>query len=238
MCTNKAGDVYVLNGGGTTIDVYAHGGTTPIRTLALPGYPELNCSVDAKTGNLALGVLGSSCGDCIAVFTNGAGIPTLYQPSGQDGLPGCAYDPQGNLFCDAYGNGNPSVFALFELPAGSSNLKSIAVSNASFSAGPMQWDGKDLAVGAGATGTIDQIAVSASTGTVVGTTQLSGTGWVWQFWLAGSHAGHKTTIIGPTYAGTSPAEAGYWEYPAGGSPTKSILTSASQPDGATVSAAK
>lgn len=55
ICSNKAGDVFVLNGGGTTVEVYAHGGTSPIRTLNLPGYPELNCTVDPKTGNLALG---------------------------------------------------------------------------------------------------------------------------------------------------------------------------------------
>ena len=119
MCSNKRGDVFIMNGGGTTVEVFAHGGSAPIRTLNLPGYPELNCSVDPTTGNLALGTLGGSCGDCIAVFTNGSGMPTTYTPSGQNGIPGCGYDSHGNLFCDAYGSGNQ--FALYKLPAGSSS---------------------------------------------------------------------------------------------------------------------
>jgi hypothetical protein len=230
MCSNKAGDVFILNGGGSTIEVFAHGGKTPIRTLDLPGYPELNCSVDPTTGNLALGALLGSCGDCIAVFANGSGTPTTYTPSGQNGIPGCGYDNHGNLFCDAYGSGNK--FALYELPAGSATVTSIAVSGASgLRAGSMQWDGKYLAFGSGAQGTIYQIQLSGSTGTVVGSTGLTGAGYVWQFWIK------KTRIIAPTYGGSVGAIAGYWSYPAGGSATKTI-TGFSQPDGATLSTIK
>ena len=105
VCSNKAGDVFILNGNGTTVEVYKHGGSSPVRTLDLPGYPELNCSVDPTTGNLALGVLGNTCGDCFVVFAGGSGTATVYTPSGQTGLPGCGYDNSGNLFCDAYGSG-------------------------------------------------------------------------------------------------------------------------------------
>ncbi|MBV8530329.1 MAG: hypothetical protein JO104_03355 [Candidatus Eremiobacteraeota bacterium] len=115
ICSNKAGDVFILNGGGTTVEVFAHGGSAPLRTLDLPGYPELNCSVDPTTGNLAVGTLFGSCGYCIAVFADGQGTPTTYQPPNQKGIPGCAYDNEGNLFCDAYGNDNDN-FELFELP--------------------------------------------------------------------------------------------------------------------------
>lgn len=240
MCSNKAGDVFILNGGGTTVDVFAHGGSTPIRSLDLPGYPELNCSVDPTTGNLALGVLAGSCGDCIAVFTNGQGIPTTYEPSGQGGIPGCGYDNDGNLFCDAYGSGDK--FALFELPAGSSNITSVSVSGDSgLRAGPVQWDGKYLAFGSGSTGTIYQIALSGSTGSIKGSTLLAGSGWVWQFWITKTQGTKRvpqgTRIIAPTYAGSANAELGYFNYPAGGSPTKSI-TGFSQPDGATLSKIK
>jgi hypothetical protein len=237
ICSNKAGEVFVLNGGGSTVEVFAHGGSTPIRTLNLPGYPELNCSVDPTTGNLALGVLAGSCGDCIAVFTNAQGIPTTYAPSGQSGIPGCGYDNVGNLFCDAYGSGNK--FALFELPAGSANITSISVSGDSgLKAGPVQWDGKYLAFGSGATGMIYQIALSGSTGSIEGSTSLAGTGWVWQFWIAKTQGVHQgPRIIVPTYAGSASAEVGYFNYPAGGSPTQTI-TGFSQPDGATLSVIK
>jgi hypothetical protein len=240
MCSNKAGDVYVLNGGGTTVEVFAHGASAPLRTLDLPGYPELNCSVDPTTGNLALGVLDASCGDCIAVFTDGQGTPATYEPSGQSGIPGCGYDNSGNLFCDAYGSDDK--FLLFELPAGGSNVFSVSVGGAgSLKAGPVQWDGKYLAVGSGALGTIYQLQISPSNASVVGSTVLAGTGWVWQSWIAKTqgtkHVPEGTRIIAPTYAGTGGTETGYWKYPAGGNPTK-IITGFYQPDGATLSTLK
>lgn len=242
ICSNKAGDVFILNGGGSTVEVYAHGGTSPLRTLSLPGYPELNCSVDPTTGNLAVASLEGSCGYCFSVFTNAQGTPTNYEPSGQEGIPGCGYDNRGNLFCDAYSTDNRK-FKLFELPARSSNVTEVSVNSGSIDSGPVQWDGKYLAIGSGASGTIYQIALSGSNGTVEGSTQLNGTGWVWQFWIPDT-GGRKEThqgprIIAPTYAGSDPAEAGYWAYPGGGNATKAITgQEMAQPDGATLSTVK
>ncbi|MBV8530328.1 MAG: hypothetical protein JO104_03350 [Candidatus Eremiobacteraeota bacterium] len=107
----------------------------------------------------------------------------------------------------------------------------------SLKAGSVQWDGKYLAVGSGALGTIYQILLSGSSGSVQGSTELSGTGWVWQFWLANGHEQRKSRIIAPTYAGSGGAEVGYWDYPAGGNPTKTI-TGFYQPDGAALSRIK
>jgi hypothetical protein len=229
MCTNKGGDVYILNGGGMTAEVFAHGGSSPLRTLNLSGYPELNCTVDQSTGDFAVGILSSTA--AIVVFKHGKGVPTIYQPSGENGIPGCTYDAHGNLYCDAYSSSNSS-FLLLELPKNSSMVGSIPVSGTTgLTAGPMQWDGKDLAFGAGAGGTIYQIALKGASGSVKGHTTLSGAGDVWQFWIAGKR------IIVPTYGGSDPAEIGYFKYPAGGSATKSI-TGLSQPDGATISTVK
>ncbi|MGA2759813.1 MAG: hypothetical protein ABSF08_05790 [Candidatus Cybelea sp.] len=241
VCSNKSGDVFILNGNGTTVEVYAHGGSSPIRTLDLPGAPELNCSVDPTTGNLALGVAGGTCGSCFVVFPGGSGTATIYTPSGQTGLPGCAYNNNGNLFCDAYGADD--AFALFELPKGSSTVGTISVSGASgLTAGSMQWDGTDLAFGAGAGPTLYQIklSLSASTGSVVGSTSLSGAGYVWQFWITknlGSKKHKGLRVIGPTELSGAPA-VGYWKYPAGGTATQTITTGLSQPDGAALSTKK
>jgi hypothetical protein len=239
VCSNKAGDVFILNGNGTTVEVYKHGGSSPIRTLNLPGYPELNCSVDPTTGNLALGVLGGTCGDCFVVFPAGSGTATVYTPSGQTGLPGCGYDKNGNLFCDAYGHSD--AFALYELPKGSSAVKAIPVSGASgWVAGPMQWDGTDLAVGGSAGPTLYQIQLFGSTGSVVGSTSLSGAGAVWQFWITnnlGSKKHKGLRVIAPTFINSIPT-AGYWNYPAGGTATKMITTGLTQPDGAALSTKK
>lgn len=234
MCTDRAGDVYILDGGGFSVEVYAHGGTSPIRTLSLPGYPEFTCSVNPRNGDLAVSTTDGSCAECagyIAIFTGGQGIPTTYQPTGQIGLPGCGYDTHGNLFCDAYSS-RGRTFVLYELPNRSKTVETITMSGTLPKAGPVQWDGQDLAVGSGASGTIDRIAISGTSGSVAGSTDLGGgTGWVWQFWITKG----GTRLIAPTYAGTAPAEVGYWSYPAGGDPTKTIVTSFTQPDGATVS---
>jgi hypothetical protein len=238
ICSGKAGDVFILNGNGMTVEVYAHGGSSPIRTLDTPGYPELNCSVDPTTGNLALGVLFGSCGYCIAVFPAGSGTPTTYSPSGQTGLPGCGYDNKGNLFCSAYGVSD--AFTLFELPKGSSTVAMVPVSGAAgLLAGPTQWDGTDLAVGSGAGSTLYQIQLSGSAGSVVGSTSLSGSSAVWQFWITNNLGGKKhkgLRVIAPTLSG-SVGIAGYWNYPAGGTATKTI-TGLEQPDGAALSTAK
>jgi hypothetical protein len=239
VCSNKAGDVFILNGNGTTVTAYAHGGSAPIRTLDLPGYPYFNCSVDPTTGNLALGVLAGSCGNCIAVFTNASGTPTTYSPSGQNGFPGCGYDNHGNLFCDAYANSEDN-FALYEVAAGSDSATTVSVSGASgLLPGSLQWDGKDLAFSADDAGTLYQIAVTGSSGSVVGSTTLNGTGNVWQFWLTDTTGkkSKKERAIAPTLNGSDVGEVGYWKYPAGGNATKTI-TGSSEPDGAAISTLK
>lgn len=245
MCSDRSGNVYVLNGNGTSATVYAHGGTTPIGSLGLAGYPGLSCSVDPKTGNFAVGSFdGTNCAECpgfINIYPKGSSIPVTYQPSGQIGdLAGCAYDNHGNLFCDGYSRLGRK-FILFELPAGSTTVNTVTVNSTSIKSGPMQWDGKYLAVGSGASGTIYQIAISASGGTVAGTTTLNNTGWVWQSWILHTQGGKKvpqgTRIIAPTVIGSNQNYVGYWNYPAGGTATKTI-TGFSAPTGATVSTIK
>lgn len=244
-CSDRSGDVYVLNGNGTTAVEYAHGGTTPIRTLALAGYPGLSCSVDPKTGNFAVGSFqGTNCAECpgiINIYTPGSNPPVTYQPAGQiGGLPGCADDNRGNLFCDGYAK-LFRKFMLFELPAGSTNVATVTVNSTAIKPGPMQWDGKYLTVGSGSTGTIYQIAIAPSGGTVAGTTTLNNTGWVWQYWIVHTQGTKKvpqgTSMIAPTDIGSTQNYVGYWPYPAGGTATKTIV-GPSSPDGAALSTIK
>jgi hypothetical protein len=229
ICSDTAGNVYITNGNDQVIDVYAHGGSSPIGTLDLPGYPQLNCVVDPQSGNLALGVITNSANE-IAVFAKAKGTPTTYNPPNQNGFPGCAYDAHGNLFCDAYGS--TDQFALYELPRKDSNVQYINVSGTTgIDAGPMQWDGKKLTFSKGASGTIYQIDQSASGDSIGAALVLAGTGDVWQYWIAGNR------LIAPTYGGSLGAVAAIFKYPAGGSAIKSIA-GASQPDGAAISTLK
>ena len=236
ICTNRAGDVFILNGGGTTVDVFAHGGTKPIRVLQLPGNPSFSCSVDPQTGDLALGVLESRGGSVIAVFKRAKGDAIVYRPAGQSLLPGCAYDDLGNLFCDAFSSGGQR-FALYELAKGSSTVQQIAVATSALP-GAMQWDGEYLAFTDGSTGTIDRVQVAGSGGTIVGSTTLNVTGIVYQFWIPDVPEGggaEATRIIAPTFTYTQQS-VDYFDYPAGGDATKQIRSGGlAQPDGVAVS---
>ena len=55
LCVDRSGDVWITNSAGTgNIVEHAHGGTSPIATLN-SGYGDpIGCSVDPKTGDLAV----------------------------------------------------------------------------------------------------------------------------------------------------------------------------------------
>jgi hypothetical protein len=56
LCTDKAGDVYVVSNSGDSVSKFAHGATTPEHTIKLAaGYPYA-CAVDLPTGDLAVSV--------------------------------------------------------------------------------------------------------------------------------------------------------------------------------------
>ncbi|HEX4014222.1 MAG TPA: hypothetical protein VHX17_10100 [Candidatus Cybelea sp.] len=237
VCSDKKGNVYILNGASESLEVYAHGASSPTEQLEVPGYPEFTCSVDPTTGNLALSVLAGSCGYCIVIFPKGSQTPTTYMPSGQTGLPGCGYDNKGNLYCSAYGASD--AFALYELPKGSKTVGTISVNASGILAGPGQWDGTNFTVGSGAGSTLYQIKISGSSGSVAGSTILSGAGQVWQFWITKNLGGKKhkgLRVIGPTTTSNS-GIVGYWSYPAGGAATNTIV-GLDQPDGAALSTKK
>jgi hypothetical protein len=189
--------------------------------------------VNPQNGDLALGAFDGGT-SAITIFPQAAGNAVTYTPPSQNGLPGCAYDNQGNLFCNAFSSGSQS-FALFELPSGSTTLQQIAVTTSAL-AGSMQWDGKYLAFTDGSRGTIEQLQVSGSTGSIVGSTTLNNTGAVWQFWVPGvaNESGSEATrAIAPTSA-SSNDYVGYWNYPAGGNAVKKINNLA-DPDGVALS---
>jgi hypothetical protein len=80
QCVDKAGDVFIANFGASQILEYAHGGTSPIKTLSDPDYYPLGCSVDPTTGNLAVtNRLSTSftAGD-VAIYADASGTPTSY----------------------------------------------------------------------------------------------------------------------------------------------------------------
>ena len=231
LCVDKSGDVWVANDGASQLLEYAHGGSSPIATLADTGeYPE-GCAVDPTTGNLAVANFSSTTGNGnVAVYAAAKGSPQIYTDPSIANYRFCGYDAKGNLFVD--GANSSSVFAFAELAKGGSALTNIPVKQTIEWPGGVQWDGKHVAVGDTDTVTVYQI--DPATGSVAGSTKLDGANYVDQFWIEGSVRTRKTArrarVLAPSQdAGTL----ALYKYPAGGTAVWSI--SVQEPFGVTVS---
>jgi hypothetical protein len=247
LCVDKKGNVYVTNDtslGVYQITEYAHGSTSPTRTLNDPDGRANGCSVDPTTGNLAVAdfwgpseIIGN-----VAVFPKANGPPTSYSNSNIFYDYYCGYDDNGNLFVDGETEG--SVFGLGELAKGGSTLKFVNIDETIYLPGGVQWDGKYLAVGDQVavkhnfTSTIYQFSINGSVATTVNTMVLTGSSQVAQFWIPRIHNGAKRRygdrLIGPNQNGKDTM---FWDYPSGGNPIVTI-PGETDPIGATVSLAK
>lgn len=213
-CADAAGDVFIADVVAYDVVEFQHGGTKPIAALSIPGRPE-GCSVDPVRGNLA--VSGGVNGIVLSTFRYSSHhqwrAQRTYTDSSLRAASFCGYDDSGNLFID--GLDHSGAFVLAELPRGGTSFATIALNAHINRPGQVQWDGGDVAVGdAGAApSVIDRFSISGSSGTKAGSTKLSGSDDVAQFWIAG------TRVIGPDF---EKDDVGFWSYPAGGSPTKTI----------------
>ena len=126
-CVDAAGNVFVVNTGAYDILEYPHGGSTPIADLSDSGWYPLSCSVDPKTGNLAVTnqSLGSDAGS-VSIYKRAKGSPKLYTASNIFFYYFCGYDDKGNLYVDGNTN-HTNAFEFAELPAGGTTFKSITL---------------------------------------------------------------------------------------------------------------
>jgi hypothetical protein len=227
-CVDKAGDVFVTNFGASQILEYAHGGTSPINTLNDSGYYPLGCSIDPTSGNLAVTnrLSTSFTSGNVVIYPNASGTPVTFTAPNFYYYEYCGYDNLGNLYIDGTTKGSALEYA--ELGSGSSSFSSLTLNQKIGFPGAVQWDGSHLAIGDQSAAVIYEFSISGSVGTKVGSTPLTGSKDVVQFWIQGKR------VVGPD-AGLK--DVGYYKYPAGGSPTKTI-TGLGEPVGATVSRAK
>jgi hypothetical protein len=222
LCSDKAGEVFVVDEAGPIV-VYAHGGTTPLRKLTTTGAP-YGCSVDPVTGNLALTQLSSYSDGAIAVYPKAKGKPAIYRDKQIDATWFCGYDGKGDLFADAWDSfGN---LILVELPKSGKALQKYKLAPKFANPGGAMWDGAYVAIGNRGDGVIYRMG---ATGHVAHTVTLKNGTNVEQFWIGGG------TLIGPN--AQSPGTVGFWHYPGGGAPFKT-LKGFSYPFGATVSVAR
>jgi hypothetical protein len=145
------------------------------------------------------------------------------------GVSFVGYDGRGNLFVDGYSE-QGGQFAMAELPAGTHSFETVTLNQTIVLPGAIQWDGKYLAVGDQVSlygpSTIYEFSMSGSTGTLVNTTPLSDSCDVLQFWI------HGKRVITSNYCASHVL---YFDYPAGGSSTKTISDKLQEPGGVTVS---
>ncbi|HEY6325402.1 MAG TPA: hypothetical protein VIW73_02655 [Candidatus Cybelea sp.] len=221
VCSDSAGDVYVIDTPAVAVFKYAHGGTRPIEKLHVYGYWPQGCSVDPVTGDLAVADFASNpqAGPgAVTIYKNGRGMGTSYQDSSFGEYFFCSYDAKGNLYVDGTNVGTTQT-QLAELPRGSTSFTNITLDK---KVGPyplaVQWDGKYVAL-QGSTRALYRIKVSGSTGRIVQTTLFQGdhSDLVAQFWIAGR------TILIPYGSGRRIVKkVGLWPYPGGGAVSKSI----------------
>ena len=220
VCTDKKGNVWIVNNTAQEIVEYKHGGTSQIASLSDPGYYPTICSVDPTTGNLAVAnketVDSSPQQGNVAIYAHAKGAPKLYVDSELFQVWFCGYDDKGNLYIDGT-KGYSVNFGFAELPKGKTKLTNIALKGGTiYFPGKILWDGKHVVVG-------DQTyqnkypyttgiyQTTGAGGKIVGTTALTGSSDVAGFWIEGS------TVIAPDIG---LLDISLYKYPAGGKATK------------------
>lgn len=100
LCSDSKGNIWVGDSDGysSQMDEFAHGGTSKIATLSDSVGAAWTCSVDARTGNLAVANLAGSYECAVAIWAGATGNPTVYQSPAIWYPNATAYDNRSDLF--------------------------------------------------------------------------------------------------------------------------------------------
>jgi hypothetical protein len=211
-CADKVGHVFITVAGSSQIVEYNHGGTTPVATLNDPGEDPASCSIDPKSGRIAVANYLASGGarGSVSIYENAGKSPKLYTDNQIFAYSFCAYDSHGNLFVDGFKRLKKG-FELAELPYGSKVFKSLNLGlHMRDWAGPLQWDSQDIALADPRAHAIDRL----DNGRIVGSVPLKG--------YTGSDFFVENGQIG-TVLPVTRGPVNFWKYPEGGSRTRSFL---------------
>ncbi|HYL26502.1 MAG TPA: hypothetical protein VEW74_01640 [Candidatus Nitrosotalea sp.] len=228
LCSDAAGDVFIPDSSDSSVLVYAHGAAQLSRRLLdLQEYP-YSCAVDPAGGNLAVVNLFSISGaGGVAIYAHAEGSPKKYSYGFVYEYYFAGYDDRGNLFVDATDDVPSKPFAFVELRKGARKLEAITLNQSIAIPGGVGWDGRHVVVGDVRSSHLYRFDISGSVGTKAGSTQLGRARSVNQFVIAGS------SVVGANFEG---ATVGFWNYPRGGAPAKTI-GSLGEPFGVTLSRA-
>ncbi len=208
LCVDKAGDVFVANFGADEMVEYAHGATKKKATLKTgTDYNPYACSVDPRTGNLAVTVWRGGDGPgYLLVYTKGKGKPKMYSDSKFVYALYPGYDNKSNIWLNGTASGSKPVYA--ELPKGKSSFVKVTLKKSIEYPGNLQVDGKYMAFGDLSAGKIYR----TSGAKVLGTTSFSDANSIYGYYIDG---GNVVCADGTQYIEI-------YKYPAGGSPTGSV----------------
>jgi hypothetical protein len=226
VCADGNGNVWVVNTGTAQVIEYAHGGTAPIATLDDPNQNPVGCAIDPKNGNLAVSNLSDIRGGpgSISLYKKAQGTPKLYRSKAFQNLYFLGYDSAGNLFVDGIAV-HKGYFALGEMAHGSKTIATVRLSGPTIAfPGGVQSDGTNMAIGDQVGAVVYQISGT----TVESSTPLEKACIVGQFVISGGK------IVAPNLC--TSGNALFYNYPAGGSPTKTLKNLAF-PIAATISSA-
>ena len=179
-CVDVAGNVYITDWGANEVVEYAHGGETPIRTLAADS-PQ-SCAVDRRSGDLAIA---SRKG--VSIYRHGEGKPRTHKDKLLSNYHALGYDNDGNLLVtDGCGRGSspscqPADFGY--LPRRGRSLINISIPGPHgytyyLHVSAVLWDGKYWVIPAWSAecslsnGCLTRISIKDSKATYVGTTNL------------------------------------------------------------------
>lgn len=219
-CPDDAtGDVYFLasqGSSGNELLEYSAGSTTQIGILSPPNGSIFvgPCAADPTTGNIAVitGTAGSLQNEYISVFAPGSSVPIEYTNSSFVHYFAVGYDPNGNLFLTGE-EPSSGLVSLSELPKGTGTFIDIIL-NKRVGPGPLEWDGTYLTSQAAARHsshfptTIYRIAVSGSSGKIVGKTKLKGA--KYDGWIEGN------VVIAAQNGKRNEGQLVFYSYPKGG----------------------
>ncbi|MGC1380424.1 MAG: hypothetical protein WA814_05300 [Candidatus Baltobacteraceae bacterium] len=222
ICTDQFGDVFIADEDADEIVEYAHGGTSPIRTLT-DGQEPTACAVDIKSGDLAV----SNRNDSVSIYKHATGTPKTHTVTFAPLF--AAYDDKGNLFIDGYGN----PFTVAELAKGGSAFQTVTLQEhtRNFRPAGLQWNAGQLAFGSanppqyGCCGRFYRYDVVGDVGEKTGSHGIRGS--LADFFIYGSNVvvtGNGDSIL-------------IYSYPRGKTPTQTIKEPEYAAYGVTVSAA-
>jgi hypothetical protein len=223
MCVDNSGNIYITDANAADIVEYAHGGTSPIKTLSDSGEPTA-CSIDSRTGNLAV----SNLKDFVSIYKHAKGTPTNYLAPYPVNF--CAYHTHGNLFIAE--SGFPGILVAV-LPSGGKSFENVNLDmhlGPGFPAG-LQWYGYELVIAATGPenypccGRIYTLIIKGTSGRVAGSFHT------------------RTTIndflvYGPVVATTTGGkDVRFYDYPEGNGPVQTIVEPGYSSFGVTLSVA-